>query len=622
MSYQEPIYNQNSNSVRNSTIPIVRTSSDVCIFDRPTMSMSGASKIDCPVGGELCDYSGTSYSDIYTATTECYITGGLGASICPTTGVTWDLKVYEDDTLVYTDNFYTSLSGESITNTIFSGAVVTALNNEGYDYTVTGTTFEIMQPYGINNVKLNLETDVFVTGACVGTGGTWSGCSATTTNVCEFIYSGLTTSDTNVFEITGQTSIDLDFTFTADTASMIDSNARFKYEIYRHNKTLNIFSQPAIYKSDIFEWSSYSATSAFTEAISISDLVPDGDYLIKGFYIYDTCTEFGKLLDLSYSTEVNKLGDEYQIYNEDFDFHFVVFRCGEIPIISSSGGNVDSFGSLNMTSMILDGTKDVFAIPNSAGDVAVTLNGLVLAPLYDYELIELASGTRQIRLSGSSQPGDVMGFIYTNSVDANNLKVDTIDIQSTIISGTTNNQGSNKVYFNTTTGMYELYTNLTPVAGNDILVTINGVALASGIDYYISTTNNKRIILEGLVFVNDIVNIYYNTNTDVSGDIFVSSINIDWTVANAPQNTDGSFTIQLSTNETFTNIVNTVSTKYKKNVSAYRLLLGLVGTAGDVLYYRIKNEKKFINICGHAITTTKYSETVEITIQTNLINSY
>lgn len=622
MSYQEPIYNQNSKSVRNSTIPVFGVSSDNCVFNRPILSMSGASKIQCSTNGVLSNYSGTSYSNIYSATTSCYILGGLSLSSCATTGVTWNLKILEDDILVYTDNIYTSTSGETITDAIYSGAVVTAFKNEKYEYSVTGTTFELIQPYGVNNVKLNLETDVFVSGNCLGPNGTWSGCSSTTTNISEYVFTGLTIYDTNVFDITGQTSVKLDFNFTADTETMVESDVKFKYEIYKYNKTLNIFTQPAIYKSDTFEWSSYSATSKISQTIGVSDLSPDGDYLIKGYYIYDSCTEFGKLLDLSYTTEYNKTGDQYQIYNKDLDFYFVVFRYADIPIISSGAGSTDSFGSLKLSSMILDGTTDVFTIPNSAGDVAVTLNGLVLSQSYDYALIDLVGGIRQIKLSGSTQPGDIMGFIFTNATDANNLKVDIIDIQTPIVSGSTNNQGTEKIYFNTTTGKYELYVSLTPVIGNDILVTVNGVALANGIDYYVSTTNNKRIILEGLVFVNDIINIYYNTNVDISGNIFSDSINIDWSIPNTPQNTNGLFTVELSTDSNFTNIINSVSIKHIVNVAAYRLLLGLIGNAGDVLYYRVKNEKKYINICGHAITTTKYSETVEITIQTNLINSY
>ena len=64
MRYQEPIYIQNENgAVRNKDILNVNMSSDVCVFESPKYSLSGASKIDC-----TGSTSGTSY--IISATTQ------------------------------------------------------------------------------------------------------------------------------------------------------------------------------------------------------------------------------------------------------------------------------------------------------------------------------------------------------------------------------------------------------------------------------------------------------------------------------------------------------------------------------------------------------------------------
>ncbi len=63
MRYQERIYIQNNNdAVRNKDILNFNMSSDMCIFEAPTFSVSGASKIDCT------GTTGTSYV-ITTATT-------------------------------------------------------------------------------------------------------------------------------------------------------------------------------------------------------------------------------------------------------------------------------------------------------------------------------------------------------------------------------------------------------------------------------------------------------------------------------------------------------------------------------------------------------------------------
>ena len=63
MRYQEPIYIQNENSaVRNKDILNVNMSSDMCVFEAPLFSVSGASKIDCTGS------TGTTYV-VTTATT-------------------------------------------------------------------------------------------------------------------------------------------------------------------------------------------------------------------------------------------------------------------------------------------------------------------------------------------------------------------------------------------------------------------------------------------------------------------------------------------------------------------------------------------------------------------------
>jgi hypothetical protein len=118
----------------------------------------------------------------------------------------------------------------------------------------------------------------------------------------------------------------------------------------------------------------------------------------------------------------------------------------------------------------------------------LTLNGAVLAPTLDYTI----DGSV---LAGDVSPDDLLTLVYTTS-NVNNLSSDILYITTPIASGSTDNQGSNTSYYNTTTGKYEIYTDTTPLEGNSILVMLNGVTLANGGDYYQSISNPKRIILE------------------------------------------------------------------------------------------------------------------------------
>jgi hypothetical protein len=122
--------------------------------------------------------------------------------------------------------------------------------------------------------------------------------------------------------------------------------------------------------------------------------------------------------------------------------------------------------------------------------------------------------------------------------------------------------------------------------------------------------------------VGDILNIYYNTDLTVQGNIFTTSVSIAWNIATPPQNEYGVFTVEVASDTNFTNIVSSAQTNYVLNVQGYTLPITLIGNVGDKLYYRVKNEKRYIDLCGNPIITTEYSDYVPITLQTNAFNSY
>jgi hypothetical protein len=216
----------------------------------------------------------------------------------------------------------------------------------------------------------------------------------------------------------------------------------------------------------------------------------------------------------------------------------------------------------------------------------------------------------------------MLTLAYINADYGDTFRVDTIDIQSPIVSGTTGNQGTNEVYYNTTTGKYEIYTSLEVLSNNDVGVTLNGVTLANNIDYYLSLSDKKRIILEGQLIISDIINIYYNTGISVQGNITNTNPNIAWSIEIAPNDTNGTFTVELATDEAFTNIINTASVDYIIDVTSYNVNIVLIGDYGTDLYYRVKNEKIYKTICNDSIDSIAYSEIVPITIGTNATNNY
>jgi hypothetical protein len=217
----------------------------------------------------------------------------------------------------------------------------------------------------------------------------------------------------------------------------------------------------------------------------------------------------------------------------------------------------------------------------------------------------------------------VLNYAYTNNTLGNNLRGEGIEIESPIVNGPTDGQGNEKVYYNTTTNKYEYYMDLLPVSGNDVVVTLTGMTLAGNIDYYLSITDTKRIIFNGDLLIGDVINVFYNTDVTNQGEIDYLSFTVSWSITTPPQTTDGLFTIEFSNDVDFNNILTTSATsQYVVGQVGYSKEIGLSGSLGDIQYYRIKNEKKYISICGDELSSVAYSDTVDITIQTNAFNSY
>jgi len=161
-----------------------------------------------------------------------------------------------------------------------------------------------------------------------------------------------------------------------------------------------------------------------------------------------------------------------------------------------------------------------------------------------------------------------------------------------------------------------------PIDFSQVLVMINGVMLANGVDFYQSTSNPRRIILNGDLLENDIITISYFPD-GVVGDIITETPSASWLITPPPNKVNGYFTLELSTDIGFSNIVYSSVTDYFIGSSFYSVEIPVSGyTYGDRLFYRVKNDKNYETICGNIINTFAYSDVIPITIATNSINSY
>jgi len=419
------------------------------------------------------------------------------------------------------------------------------------------------------------------------------------------------------YVITTATTIPLVFNFTGNTDSFTANSATFKYEVYKYNEAANVFTQPPIYKSSVFDYPSFSGTNTITDSISVNTLSLDGEYIVKGYFEFNAITEYLNKLGKVVDTSIYITGNQYGLYNNDLDFYFIAFKGADTPKLLQNGSNTAAPNTLFQQTIIPNGGEITFVINQTySGFFVLTLNGLVLAPTYDFTYTG-----NVITLNQATVSGDIITVTYTTS-GGNNLLGDNIYIQRPITSGATNGQGSNDVYFNTTEQKYEIYTKTTPLDNSSIIVMINGVTLANGIDFYQSDTNLKRIILEGDILIGDIITIVYFGMTSVINGLLTNTPSVSWVIDNPPQLTNGTFTLEVSTGTTFTTTYFTHQQPYIVGKTTYYDTFTASGAVGTSLYYRVVNEKQYETLCGQIITDIAYSEIIPVIIQTNAINKY
>lgn len=456
----------------------------------------------------------------------------------------------------------------------------------------------------ILNVNMSSDVCVFANPQYSVSGASKIDCTGTTTS---YIFSSTATT------------LPLEFNFTGNTTSFTANNATFKYEIYKFNDSISAFTQTPILKSSAFTYNdiNYYSSNTLNQSIALSGLSLDGEFLIKGYYVFEVCTDFLQRLGKVVDTLEYRNGTSYGLYNQNQDFYFLAMYEAEKPQFLPSSSNTPPASKLFQQIILPDIGTTIFAVSNSvAGNFIVTLNGLVLAPNLDYTY----SGNI-VTLSSETVVDDIITIIY-NTTGGNNLNAENINVVSEIVSGTTGNQTNNRVYYNVDSNKFEIYTTSIPEKGGNIIVMINGATLANGVDYYQSISDPKRIILEGDVIVGDIITIVYYPLTNVVNGLNTNTPLIAWAINRAPQKVNGVFTLEVSTGSSFSTIYTSASVNYVVNQNVYSSSVTISGTIGTQYYYRIKNDKNYVNICGDLVNSVTYSDIIPITIQTNAINSY
>jgi hypothetical protein len=416
--------------------------------------------------------------------------------------------------------------------------------------------------------------------------------------------------------------------FNDDNNVIDNKKLDFRSEIYKYDKSLGLFNDVAVFSSDTFVYSAITSGNSKTISFDTNlSVLGEGEFLIKGYYEYPITTFTMGSLNRRYSNYPQ--AKKYN-YNGNTDWYFINLYESEKPIFNNAAGSISDIpqnGFIVRSEYITYSGQTTFNVNGTpSNNVVVAYNGSVLSTseyTYSNSLITILSGITTPIL------GDIITYFYlpvnSDGTYNPNYKYEGYTV-NTITSGVTDNQSiTTKIYYNTDKNKFEYYLD-SSIGGGDIVFIVNGSTLLNNVEYYQSTSNDKRVILEIDIYNGDIIEVFYYSRTTFIGSINTTNVNIGWAITNPPiSGITGEFVLEMSPSGDydFNTIVYSATTDYVINQVTYSSNINITGgTIGDSYLYRVKNVKKYQPIIGIEIESIKYSDIIPITITSNAINSY
>lgn len=486
-------------------------------------------------------------------------------------------------------------------------------------------------------------TTGYTTTACSGytTGDTYSvsGCSAVY-NLSEIDDFGIT------FNITGNTA------YTGYTGQF----CYHTFDLFNLGQDIDYITQFDSVISNCFDYSGITGNT-IVDTIGVDKLpYADAQYFIQDYNKFFTQECPTKLLINTFDLTTQFTADTYSN-----GWYFVTTINPESATITQND-NIDlSDNAVLRTENIelFEGMTTVFTIKGTPlnNEMIVHVNGIQLLNGVDWESISGQTGAFEI-LTGELEPtkdiltvtyltlinqaslGDIdVGSEFPDIYNLNEiyLKLDSFIVNS-ITTGTTTATTITTtpiVNYNPTKNRQEILLTAPIRSLSSIIFVVNGVRLTKNIDYYISRTDNRKLILDvnTIIKLDDDISIFYYTDesefyTEL-GYFRTDTPTIEWNVPisySAYTSDNGKFLVQVTTRDDnqFLTPVQQKFVDYEQGVYDYTTELDPLPTnLGQKFLVRVYFFKDYHILFDNVITTRSVSNIASFSINSEYIeNTY
>lgn len=509
---------------------------------------------------------------------------------------------------------------------------------------------------GLNNVynlnpNVNVCSETFLSPQYYVTGATSNvalGMSGTTP--VSLSLTGCTTGSTAVYNLNYTPNFNIKFFLTGNT----------EYTGYTGSLCYNIFNQN--------KFNTTKSNDVLTRSTSILRNCAPYKFIPTGFTITQNFEEgrlpktWSQYLIRPYYTFVSKTCNEGVLFNtwdsttqentfSKGDYYFVTVVDPPTPILASPKD--EPIPQYNFVQDLLlkngisgpqgpqaiNGILNYFILkyrPVDYNSIMVFVNGVRLTNGYDYTFISRGftvppiivfnfplNGTDWVVANYMAGTADT-----TLNVDFSKYFVNTLVVQNITVD--TNPGYIVTLNNNTITGKQEFYCSQ-PISKDDaIIVFVNGVELVQNQQFFLSTSQDNKIIFNNLapIVLGDVISIFAVSPNFIFGGNNYGSLDknefsVQWgSVPELPENVSGKFIVQIFDNNDITNtVLYQQQTNFVEGLTNYVLTFNSL--AVNIYYrFRVTFETTYTTYLNNQITTCSYAEGYFDTVNEYINNTY
>ena len=478
------------------------------------------------------------------------------------------------------------------------------------------------------------------------------------------LYSGLTVTLTGC--TTGSTAIyNLDYTSDFNINYVITGNTDyqnylgyfnlkvFSKDKFNTTKATNLFVNGSEIVKDSFKFSDITA-STVTESFSVGNLPKTwGEYLIRPYFTFlsKDCNP-GTYIDTWTTTP------QLNLFNNDSDYYFMTVINPPTPnLLPPPLAPIPNYSFIQdiLLANGLTGPRSQEAIndslnyfilrakPSDPTQVLVFVNGVKMTYNYDYVILTTGFSTPSVvKFNGDNiKITDVVvaNYIVGAPLSASNIDFNQWFVNSLYMNTITvdTNPGTfptvMTVNKNTITNNYEIYVTQPIDPNNAIFLTINGVEMVQDRQFYLSTSQQNRIILDKTyanpINVGDVISILAVSpnlifgNNDY-GSLTKNEFSIQWTINNViPEGVTGRFLVQVvDKNDTnYNTILYQKILLLENDKSNYETTITNLAL-NQYYMFRVLYETTYTGYLNNKVTTCSFSDGYFDTKNSYINNTY